>query len=117
MKSVCGSFVPLAIVLVLAVAGTKEVKGFDCEKAKASLGECIAFLTTNVNSPSPACCKAVSDLKASAPSKPECHAACDCLVGAAKGLPNLNKDKVLQLPKLCNVDIGFPIPKDFDCTK
>jgi len=109
MKSL---FVSLAIVLLLTVAATKPVKGFDCEKAKVSLGQCVPFFTTNVNSPSIGCCKAMSDLKASTP-QPECHATCDYLVGAAKGLSNLNIDKVVQLPKLCNVDIGFPIPEFF----
>jgi len=114
MKSVSGSFVPLAILLLLTVAATKPVKGFDCEMAKkVFLAPCIPFITTDVKTPPTACCNAVSNLKASRSLKPECRAVCDCLVG----IPNLKKDKVIELPKLCNVDIGYTFPKDLDCTK
>jgi len=115
MKSV--SLLSLAVVLVLTVAAIDPVKGFDCVKAKLSLAPCLSFITTNVKSPSTACCSALSGLKASTPTKPEIRDACDCFVAAAKSFPNLDKDKALELPKLCNVNFGFPITNDIDCSK
>jgi len=114
MKSVSLS---LAVVLILTVATMEPVKCFDCVKAKLSLTPCVPFLTTNVQSPATACCNALSDLKASVHTKPEIRAACECLVATAKDFPNLNKDKAVQLPRLCNiVNVDFPITKEFDCS-
>ncbi|KAL9315999.1 hypothetical protein ACSQ67_017001 [Phaseolus vulgaris] len=116
MKSVCACVVPLAVVLVLTVAAMKPVNGFNCPEAKRSLLPCVPFLTTNADKPSPGCCHAVVDVKASAPTKPELRAACDCVVEGARGIPNLDKDKAIQLPIICIIDLGFPITKDFHCT-
>ncbi|QCE01870.1 hypothetical protein DEO72_LG7g3170 [Vigna unguiculata] len=116
MKRVSTSVFCLAIVLLLTVAAMKPVNGFSCVQAKLSLLTCLPFLTTNQESLSSACCNAVRNVRASAPTKSELREACDCLKSTANETPNLNKDKVVQLPKLCNVDVGFPISKDIDCS-
>ncbi|QCE01609.1 hypothetical protein DEO72_LG7g2908 [Vigna unguiculata] len=116
MKRVSTSVFCLAIVLLLTVAAMKPVNGFSCVQAKLSLLTCLPFLTTNQESPSSTCCNAVSNVRASAPTKPELREACECLKATANEIPNLNKDKVAQLPKLCNVDVGFPISTDIDCS-
>ncbi|XP_027941356.1 non-specific lipid-transfer protein A-like [Vigna unguiculata] len=114
MKRVSTSVFGLAIMLLMTVAAMKPVNGFSCVQAKLSLLTCLPFLTTNQQSPSSACCNGVSVVRASARTKPELREACECLKATANKTPNLNKDKVVQLPKLCNVDVGFPISKDID---
>ncbi|ESW13469.1 hypothetical protein PHAVU_008G199100 [Phaseolus vulgaris] len=116
MKRVSASVLPLAVVLVLTVAAMKPVNGFSCLKAKLSLVSCLPFLTDGADAPSTDCCSAVSDVKASAPTKPELREACECLVQGASDIPGLDKDRGTQIPKLCNVDVGFPITKDFNCS-
>ncbi|ESW13468.1 hypothetical protein PHAVU_008G199000 [Phaseolus vulgaris] len=83
MKSVSASVFPLAIVLVLTVAAMKPVNGFNCLEAKLSLLSCLPFLSNNTDKPPTACCDAVVDVKASAPTKPELRTACECLMKAA----------------------------------
>ena len=107
----------LAVVLILTVATIDPVKGVDCVKTKLPLAPCLPFITGNVKSPATVCCNALSGLKASAPTKPEIRVACDCFVTATKNFPNLDKDKAIELLQLCNVDLGFPIIKDLDCSK
>ncbi|XP_068487133.1 non-specific lipid-transfer protein A-like [Phaseolus vulgaris] len=104
MKRVSASVLPLAVVLVLTVAAMKPVNGFSCLKAKLSLVSCLPFLTDGADAPSTDCCSAVSDVKASAPTKPELREACECLVQGASDIPGLDKDRGTQIPKLCNVD-------------
>ncbi|QCE01605.1 hypothetical protein DEO72_LG7g2904 [Vigna unguiculata] len=115
MKKVSTSIFSLAIVLLVIVAAMKPVNGFSCVQAKLQLLTCLSFLTTNQKSPSSACCNGVRNVRASAPTKPELREACVCLKSTANETLNLNKNKAVQLPKLCNVDIGFPISKDIDC--
>ncbi|QCE01608.1 hypothetical protein DEO72_LG7g2907 [Vigna unguiculata] len=115
MKRVSTSVFGLVIVLLLTVAAMKPVNGFSCVRAKLSLLSCLPFLTTNQESPSSACCNGVRNVRASAPTKPELREACKCLKATVNETLNLNKDKAVQLPKLCNVDVGFPISKDIDC--
>jgi len=62
-----------------------------------------------------ACCIALSYLKSSVQTEPEFRAACECLVEGAASIPNLYKDKAIELPKLCNIYVGFPITKDINC--
>lgn len=114
MKSVSISFLLLAILLLLTVIVMKLVEGFSCLATKLSLSSCLPFLTTNVDTTSTTCCNAFSHLKALAQTKPEFCAACDCLVRGATSIPNLDKDKAVKLPKRCNIDVGFPITKDFN---
>ncbi|CAJ1971284.1 unnamed protein product [Sphenostylis stenocarpa] len=92
-------------------------KGFCCQKAKKSLMPCLDFVTDKTDSPSLACCKGLGEVKASAPTKVDLRAACKCVQEGATHVPNMDYDKAQQLPKLCKVDIGFPITKDFDCSK
>ncbi|QCE01611.1 hypothetical protein DEO72_LG7g2910 [Vigna unguiculata] len=117
MKRVSTSVLGLAVVLLVTIAAMKPVSGFSCVQAKLSLLTCLPFLTTNQESPSSVCCNAVRNVRASASTKPELREACDCLKATANETPNLNKDKAVQLPKLCNVDVGFSISKDIDCSK
>jgi len=117
MKRVSASVFCLTVVLLLIVGAMKPVNGFSCLKAKLSLITCLPFLTLNENSPSTACCNAVSNVKVSAPTKPELREACECLKASSDEIPNLDKDKAIQLPKLCKVNVGFPISKDINCTK
>ncbi|WVY89945.1 hypothetical protein V8G54_035459 [Vigna mungo] len=91
----------------------KPVKGFSCVEAKLSLLTCLPFLTSSQESPSTACCNAVSNVRASAPTKPELREACQCLTAAVGEFPNLDKDRAIQLPKLCNVD-DLSLSKSFE---
>ncbi|XP_047178517.1 non-specific lipid-transfer protein A-like [Vigna umbellata] len=115
MKRVSTSVFGLGVLLILTVAAMKPVNGFSCVEAKLSLLACLPFLTSSQDSPSTACCNAVSNVRASAPTKPELREACLCLTAAVGEVPNLDKDRAVQLPKLCNVDVGFPLTKDIDC--
>ncbi|KOM46619.1 hypothetical protein LR48_Vigan07g032300 [Vigna angularis] len=49
----------------------KPVNAFSCVEAKLSLLACLPFLTSSQDSPSSICCNAVSNVRASAPTKPE----------------------------------------------
>ncbi|KAG2390948.1 hypothetical protein LR48_Vigan07g031100 [Vigna angularis] len=115
MKKVSTSVFGLGVLLLLTVSAMKPVNAFSCVEAKLSLLACLPFLTSSQDSPSSACCNAVSSVRASAPTKPELREACQCLTAAVGEFPNLDKDRAVQLPILCNVDVGFPLTKDIDC--
>ncbi|RZB90753.1 non-specific lipid-transfer protein A-like [Glycine soja] len=117
MKQVFVAFLALQVVLVLTImAADPAGKGYDCEKAKRSLKSCMEYLTGNVDSPSAACCNGVKELKASAPTKDEKIAECQCIEEALTPIPNFKQDRAIALPKECGVDAGFPIPKNFTCS-
>ncbi|XP_014502935.1 non-specific lipid-transfer protein A-like [Vigna radiata var. radiata] len=105
------------IVLLLTVAAMKLVNGFSCLEAQVSMLQCLPFFLNAENSPSTSCCDAVRNVRASAPTKPELREACQCLKADIAQFPKLFDDKVIQLPKLCKVDFGFPLTKDIDCNK
>ncbi|XP_022637414.1 non-specific lipid-transfer protein A-like [Vigna radiata var. radiata] len=117
MKRVSSSVFGLGVLLLLTVAAMKPVNGFNCSVAKLSLIECFPFLERNQDIPSTSCCNVVSNVRASAPTKPELREACQCFTEGIVDFPKLDKDRAIQLPKLCNVDIGFPLTKDIDCNK
>ncbi|KAH1232066.1 Non-specific lipid-transfer protein A [Glycine max] len=118
MKKVFVAFLALQVVLVLTImAADPAGKGYDCEKAKRSLKSCMEYLTGNVDSPSAACCNGVKELKASAPTKDEKIAECQCIEEALTPIPNFKQDRAIALPKECGVDAGFPIPKNFTCSR
>ncbi|CAJ1971285.1 unnamed protein product [Sphenostylis stenocarpa] len=114
MKS---TFVSLLLVLVLTNGGMEGAQGFSCEIAKIMLIPCLDFVTDKVDTPSTACCRGLSAVKASAPTKDDVRAACKCLKEGITHIPNLNFQRAQELPTLCDVDVGFPITKDVNCTK
>ncbi|KOM46614.1 hypothetical protein LR48_Vigan07g031800 [Vigna angularis] len=117
MKRASTSVFGLGILLLLTVAAMKPVNGFSCLVAKVSLLQCLSFLNSIADIPSTSCCNAVSNVRASAPTKPELREACLCLTAAVAQFSKLEKDRAIQLPKLCKVDVGFPLTKDIDCNK
>ncbi|KAG2390958.1 uncharacterized protein HKW66_Vig0132810 [Vigna angularis] len=117
MKRVSTSVFGLGVLLLLTVAAMKPVNGFNCLITQVSLVQCLPFLGNTEDIPSTSCCDAVSTVKASTLTKPELREACQCLKATIAQFPKLNKDRVIQLPKLCKVDVGFPLTKDIDCNK
>jgi len=115
MKSVSVSFVPLVIMLFLTVTAMKPTEGFNCLVTKLSLLPCLPFLITNAQTPLTSCCIALSYLNSSVRTISDLGAACECLVEAAASIPNLHKDKVVELSKLCNIHVAFPITTNINC--
>jgi len=117
MKSVFVPFFTLVAVLVLTVAATKTPMALTCEQTKSLVMPCLDFLTNKTNAPSSPCCQGLNKLIVSTPTKEEKLAACKCLKEAASHIPNFNDDKANNLPKVCNINVDYPISKDFDCEK
>ncbi|KAK8473110.1 hypothetical protein PHAVU_001G062350 [Phaseolus vulgaris] len=103
MKSVYVPFLSLVAVLVLTVAAIEPPKAL------------TYFLTDKTNTPPTPCCQGLNKLIVSTPTKEEKLAACKCLKEAASHIPNFDVGRVNNLPKVCNINVNYPISKDFDC--
>ncbi|KAK7326636.1 hypothetical protein VNO80_32598 [Phaseolus coccineus] len=117
MKSVFVPFLSLIVVLVLTVAATEPPKALTCEQTKSLMIPCLDYLTKKTCSPTILCCQGLHKLIVSTPTKEEKCAACKCLKKEASHIPNLDVHRANNLPKVCKIDVDYPISKDFDCEK
>nr|KYP73315.1 Non-specific lipid-transfer protein A [Cajanus cajan] len=120
MKRVFVAISALLVVFAWTTTATKPAgKGYDCEAAKRSLKPCTDYLSGGFSAGGPpaACCEGVKELKASATTKDERRAACKCIKEAVTHLPNFVQGRAISLPRMCRLDLGFPISKNADCNK
>ncbi|ESW13462.1 hypothetical protein PHAVU_008G198400 [Phaseolus vulgaris] len=117
MKSAFVLFLSLVVVLVLTLAATEPPKALNCEQTKSLMSPCLDYLTKKTSTPSTPCCLGLNKLIVSTPTKEEKCAACKCLKGEASHIPNLDVDRANSLPKVCKINVDYPISKDFDCEK
>ncbi|KAK7384885.1 hypothetical protein VNO78_30590 [Psophocarpus tetragonolobus] len=116
MKKLFVAFLAFLVVLILKTTAIEPKNDFDCLKAKFSLVSCVGYLTDIVDKPPIACCDAIAGVKSAAPTKADRVAACECLTTVASQFPNLDEARIVSLPKVCGVDIGFPISKQMNCS-
>ncbi|KAL9315996.1 hypothetical protein ACSQ67_016997 [Phaseolus vulgaris] len=96
---------------------TEPPKALTCEETKSLVTPCLDFLTDKTNTPPTPCCQGLNKLIVSTPTKEEKLAACKCLKEATSRIPNFDVGEVNNLPKVCNINVNYPISKDFDCDK
>lgn len=109
MKTVFVSFFTLLIVFVFTVTATKPSKGLTCEQEITLAMACLDYVTKKTDSPSAACCNGMKSIVYSSTTKEEKQATCNCLREAGSHIPNIDKDRVNNLCKVCK------ITNDFDC--
>ena len=84
----------------------------------SDLSACVPYLTGKGGyDPPPQCCAGVIKLKNSAVSIADKQAACKCVKAAASRISDIDDAAASSLPAKCNVQIDFPISKDFSCAE
>ncbi|KAJ6675657.1 hypothetical protein OIU85_011779 [Salix viminalis] len=89
-----------------------------CGDVDSDLFACVPYLTgKGGDDPPPQCCAGVVKLKNSAVSIADKQAACKCVQAAASRISGIDDAAASSLPAKCNVQIDFPISKDFNCAE
>lgn len=88
-----------------------------CGDVDSDLSACVPYLTGKGVDPPPKCCAGVIKLKNSAVSIADKQAACKCVKEAASRISGIDDAAASSLPAKCNVQIDFPISKDFNCAE
>lgn len=82
------------------------------------LADCRSFLLGNQRSPSTACCTGVKSLNAEYKTATDRQRACSCLKDSfTKHQPAFRLSFAQRLPVQCNVNIGYSITANFDCSR
>lgn len=106
----------LLVVTLLMVVAYHEGEAIQCSQITMYLAPCLSYVKGGGNPPPP-CCAGLSNLKASAPGKPDKQAACQCLKNVANAISGFNDDNAKQLPAKCGVSVGVPFSKSVDCNR
>ncbi|BAT80827.1 uncharacterized protein HKW66_Vig0132920 [Vigna angularis] len=99
-KMVFVSFFTILFVLVIA---TEPSNGLTCEQEKSLLMPCLDFVTKKTVEPSSLCCKGLNQI-ISLPLE-EMLSAGTCLKEAVSHIPNLDKDRIINLPEACKLNL------------
>ncbi|KEH33556.1 putative plant lipid transfer protein/Par allergen [Medicago truncatula] len=110
------NYVPLFVsVMVLCMVMTtlhaSQIDDISCSEAISSLLPCLPFLEGSLPAtPSSDCCTGATNLFNKANTIPARKSVCQCLQNASPKLW-IHSERAKQLPKLCHINLFFPIDK------
>ena len=103
-------------VLCVLVMGPSAEAAITCGGIVSKLSPCLPYATHKAPALPPACCSAISSIKAAASTTADRQAACSCLKSVAGKYAGLDLGLVSSIPGKCNVNIGYPLSTTVDCT-
>ncbi|KAJ6722591.1 NON-SPECIFIC LIPID-TRANSFER PROTEIN B-LIKE [Salix koriyanagi] len=113
-----GAVISMLVLVASVQFMVKPAEAITCGDVDSDLFACVPYLTgKGGDDPPPQCCAGVIKLKNSAVSVADKQAACKCVKAAACRISGIDDAAASSLPANCNVQIDFPISKDFNCAK
>ncbi|KAJ8759721.1 hypothetical protein K2173_009822 [Erythroxylum novogranatense] len=109
LKLVC---LVLACMLVAAPVTVRAV--IACNTVSSKLAPCINFLKNGGTVPA-TCCGGVTSVQSSARTTADRQQVCECLKQAAGRITGLDTRNANALPKICKVNIPYPISTTTNC--
>ncbi|KAH7833574.1 hypothetical protein Vadar_007711 [Vaccinium darrowii] len=105
----------LGLVVLALVAS--PVNAISCEDATAQLSPCLLYLVGNGDETVPAqCCAGAQALNKIVNSQSDRQTVCECFKQAAPKI-GAKVDRIQQVVKTCQINIGIPVDFNMDCSK
>ncbi|XP_078441055.1 non-specific lipid-transfer protein 3-like [Wolffia australiana] len=106
----------VALALWVLVTSPYANAAVTCGSVLGSISPCFTYVLGRVKTPSLQCCSGVKTVSFRAATKPDRQATCTCLKSIASTNRALNVGRASSLPRLCKVNVPFPISLSVDCT-
>ncbi|XP_058225150.1 non-specific lipid-transfer protein AP10-like [Rhododendron vialii] len=115
MKSSSQAVPLMAILMLVLLVSPSSVAAITCGDVLRNISPCVSYLISGSGMPPPPCCAGAKALAASCTTTADRQTACGCIKTASKSL-NVKPALAKALPGNCQINLGFTVDPNIDCS-